>query len=344
MKRWDYAVALVLAVVTAGVIGLTLGSASGDAVSAAVAQQAAAVPTAGFGEEEENIIRVARQLSPAVVSISRGGGSGSGVVVRTDGVVLTNAHVVGNARRVDVRLADGRQIPGEVLGRDPTIDIAVVRVNARDLPAAPLGDSDELEAGQTAIAIGNPLGLERTVTTGVVSAVNRSPRGFGMDGLIQTDAAISPGNSGGPLLDSRGRLIGINTAVIVGAGAEGLGFAVPINLAQDVMQQIITTGRVVHAYLGIRYGELDPELARQFRLPISEGVIVAAVQRGGPAHRAGLLPGDIITRVDDVTIDEGGDLRRTLRERQPGQTITITVVRDGQTRRLTAELIEAPAA
>lgn len=343
MKRWTYGVVLVLAVVAAGVIGLTLGSASRDALPVAVAQQGAVTPTGSLGEEEENIIRVARQLSPAVVSISRVGGSGSGVVVRTDGVVLTNAHVVGNASTVEVRLADGRRIPGEVLGRDPTIDIAVVRVNARDLPAAPIGDSDELEAGQTAIAIGNPLGLERTVTTGVVSAVNRSPRGFGLDGLIQTDAAISPGNSGGPLLDSRGRLIGINTAVIVGAGAEGLGFAVPINLAQDVMQQIITTGRVVRAFLGIQFVDIEPELARQFRLATSEGVLVAAVGRGTPADRAGLLPGDIITRVDDVAIDEGGDLRRTLRERRPGQSIIITVVRDGRSRRLTAELIEAPA-
>ena len=344
MKRWAYAVVLVLAVVAAGVAGLTLGSASRDSVPLADAQQGAVAPTTGLGEEEQNIIRVAGQLSPTVVSISRSGGSGSGVVVRTDGFVLTNAHVVGNVTTVEVRLADGRRIPGEVLGRDPTIDIAVVRVNARDLPAAPIGDSDELEAGQTAIAIGNPLGLERTVTTGVVSAVNRSPRGFGLDGLIQTDAAISPGNSGGPLLDSRGRLIGINTAVIVGAGAEGLGFAVPINLAQDVMQQIITTGRVVRAFLGIQYVDLDPELARQFRLTTSEGVIVAAVGRRTPADRAGLLPGDIIIRVDDVTIAEGGDLRRTLRERRPGQTIAITVVRDGQTRRLTAELVEAPAA
>jgi S1-C subfamily serine protease len=345
MKRWTYGVVLLVAVAGAGAIGLTLGSASRDAVPVAIAQQGAVTQTsASLGEEEENIIRVARQLSPAVVSISRQGGSGSGVVVRTDGVVLTNAHVVGNVRSVEVRLADGRRIPGEVLGRDPTIDIAVVRVTARDLPAAPIGDSDELEAGQTAIAIGNPLGLERTVTTGVVSAVNRSPRGFGLDGLIQTDAAISPGNSGGPLLDSRGRLIGINTAVIVGAGAEGLGFAVPINLAQDVMQQIITTGRVVRAFLGIQYVDLEPELARQFRLPTSEGVLVAAVGRGTPADRAGLVPGDIITRVDDVAIDEGGDLRRTLRERRPGQRITITVVRDGQSQRLTAQLIEAPAA
>lgn len=344
MKRWTYAVAL-LAVIAAGAVGLTLGSASRDAVPVAVAQQGAIAPTGGgLGEEEENIIRVAQQVSPAVVSISRDGGSGSGVVVRSDGVLLTNAHVVGNVRTVQVRLADGRRIAGEVLGRDPSIDVAVVRVNARDLPAAPVGDSDELEAGQTAIAIGNPLGLERTVTTGVVSAVNRSPRGFGMDGLIQTDAAISPGNSGGPLLDSRGRLIGINTAVIVGAGAEGLGFAVPINLAQDAMQQIIATGRVVRAFLGIQYIDVEPEMVRQFRLATSEGVLVAAIARDGPADRGGLRPGDIITRVDDVAIREGGDLRRTLRERRPGDRITVTVVRDGQSRRLTIDLVEAPAA
>ncbi|MGQ0714953.1 MAG: S1C family serine protease [Gemmatimonadaceae bacterium] len=343
MKQRAYVLGLVVAVTIAGAIGLTIGSASRDALPVAVAQQGSAAATT-LGEEEQNIIRVAAQLSPAVVSISRSGGSGSGVVVRSDGVLLTNAHVVGNARSVEVRLADGRRIPGEVLGRDPSIDIAVVRVNAGNLPTAPLGDSDALEAGQTAIAIGNPLGLERTITTGVVSAVNRSPRGFGLDGLIQTDAAISPGNSGGPLLDSRGQLIGINTAVIVGAGAEGLGFAVPINLAQDVMQQIITTGRVVRAFLGIQYVDIEPELARQFRLSTNEGVLVAAVGRRTPADRAGIAPGDIITGVDDVAIRQGGDLRRTLRERRPGDRITITVLRQGQSRRLTAELIEAPSA
>jgi serine protease Do len=344
MRHWTYALVIVFALAIAGGIGLSIGSASRDALPSAIAQQRAADPAAvPLGQDEQNIIRVARQVSPAVVSISRSGGSGSGVVVRSDGIVLTNAHVVGNVRAVEVRLADGRRIAGQVLGRDPSIDIAVVRVNLRDLPAASVGDSDELEAGQTAIAIGNPLGLERTITTGVVSAVNRSPRGFGLDGLIQTDAAISPGNSGGPLLDSRGRLIGINTAVIVAPGAEGLGFAIPINLAQDAIEQIIATGRVVRAFLGIQYADIEPELARQFRLPTSEGILVTGVAQGTPAARAGLVRGDIITRVDGTAVRQGGDLRRTLRERRPGDTIRITVAGDGGSRELSARLVAAPS-
>ncbi len=343
MRQWLYALVVVSALAVAGGIGLTIGSASRDAVPAAIAQQSAPTgATVQLGQDEQNIIRVARQVSPAVVSISRSGGSGSGVVVRSDGIVLTNAHVVGNVRAVEVRLADGRRIAGRVLGRDASIDIAVVRVQASDLPTAPVGDSDALEAGQTAIAIGNPLGLERTITTGVVSAVNRSPRGFGLDGLIQTDAAISPGNSGGPLLDSRGRLIGINTAVIVAPGAEGLGFAIPINLAQDAIDQIIATGRVVRAFLGIQYADIEPEVARQFRLPANEGVLVTGVAQGTPADRAGLVRGDIITRLDETAIRQGGDLRRTLRERRPGDTIRITVARDGGSRELSARLVAAP--
>jgi S1-C subfamily serine protease len=277
--------------------------------------------------DEETAIQVGRRAGPSVVSVRRDGVMGSGVIVRQDGVVLTNAHVVGDAPLVEVGLADGRRLAGRVLGRDPTVDVAVVRLDARDLPAAPLADSDRLEVGQTAIAIGNPLGLERTLTRGVVSAVNRSPRGFGLDGLIQTDAAISPGNSGGPLLDSQGAVIGINTAVIAAPGASGLGFAVPINLASNIAEQLLTEGRVRRAFLGIEFRDLDPDMARLFRLPVPEGIIVAALAQGTPAARAGLREGDIITRVDDTLITQGGDLRRLLRQRRPGDTIRITVLR-----------------
>jgi S1-C subfamily serine protease len=278
-------------------------------------------------DAEQTVIRVAGAVTPAVVSVSRQGGSGTGIIIRRDGVILTNAHVVGNATNVEIGLADGRNLPGRVLGRDQTIDVAVVRVQAQDLPAAPLGDSDQLDVGQMAIAVGNPLGLERTVTTGVVSAVNRSPRGVGLDELIQTDAAISPGNSGGPLVDSRGQIIGLNTAVIAGVGASGLGFAVPINLANDVAQQLLTTGRIVRTYVGIRYGELAPEVARQFELPVSEGVIVGAVERNSPAARGGLRPRDIIVAANGTEIEDGGDLRRLLRGLDPGDTVRFEVVR-----------------
>ena len=280
--------------------------------------------------EEGNVVRVARQVTPAVVSVTSNAGAGSGVIIRADGVILTNAHVVGQSARVQIGLANGTTLTGRVLGRDPSIDIAVVDVEGAGLPAAPLGNSDALEVGQTAIAIGNPLALERTVTRGIVSALNRTASEFNLDELIQTDAAINPGNSGGPLLDSRGRVVGINTAVLRGAGgmgAEGLGFAVPINLASDVAQQILTTGRVTRAFIGINYVDVTAEMARQFGLPVQAGIILRAVGQGTPAGAAGLRPGDILTRLDDTPINTGGDLRRAIRERDPGDTVTLAGVR-----------------
>jgi S1-C subfamily serine protease len=291
--------------------------------------------------EEETVIRVARTATPAVVSVSRRGGSGSGVIVRADGVIITNAHVVGSARTVEIRTADGRTFTGTVLGRDESVDTAVVRVNATNLPAAPLGDSDRLEVGQIAVAIGNPLGLDRTVTRGVVSAVNRDPRGVAIAaGLIQTDAAINPGNSGGPLLDSGGRVIGINTAILV--GTTGLGFAVPINVAIDVMEQILTTGRVRRAYLGINDRDITPEIARYFRLPVDEGVVVVEVGRGSPADRAGIQVEDFIVGINRQPVEDGGDLRRLLRAHKPGDTVNLEVQRGSSRRTISVRLGEAP--
>ena len=276
--------------------------------------------------DEATIIRVAKQATPAVVSVTDPGvGLGSGVIIRPDGIIITNAHVVGTASRVEVGLADGRQIAGEVLGRDPSVDVAVVRVKLTGLPTAPLGNSDQLEVGQTAIAIGNPIGLDRTVTTGIISAINRSPRGFELGGLIQTDAAINPGNSGGPLLDSQGRVIGINSAIL--QGTTGLGFAIPINLAQDIANQVLTTGHITRPYLGINPAELSPEIVERFNLPVREGVIVRAVGQDTPAGRAGLQPGDIIVAIDGAPTPTASELLRILRERKPGDTIQVGVVR-----------------
>jgi S1-C subfamily serine protease len=283
--------------------------------------------------DEATIIRVARQVTPAVVSVTDPGvGLGSGVIVRADGIIITNAHVVGTASRVEVGLADGRQIAGQVLGRDPTVDVAIVRVGLTGLPTAPLGNSDQLEVGQTAIAIGNPIGLDRTVTTGIISAINRSPRGFELGGLIQTDAAINPGNSGGPLLDSQGRVIGINSAIL--QGTTGLGFAIPINLAQDIANQVLTTGHITRPYLGINPAELSPEIADRFNLPVREGVIVRTVDPQAPAGRAGLQPGDIITSIDGAPTRTASELLRILRARKPGDTIRIGVVRLDENGRL----------
>jgi serine protease Do len=291
--------------------------------------------------EEETVIRVARSASPAVVSVSRRGGSGSGVIIRSEGIIVTNAHVVGNYRTVEVRTADGRTLAGTVLGRDESVDIAIVRVNERNLPAAPLADSDKLEVGQLAIAIGNPLGLERTVTRGVVSATNRDPTGIGIAaGLIQTDAAINPGNSGGPLLDSSGRVIGINTAIL--AGTTGLGFAVPINLAVDVLNQITSTGRVSRAYLGLDMADINPEIARRFNLPVSEGVVVTLLGRNTPAARAGIRVEDFIVGFNGQPVRDGGDLRRMLRLAKPGDVARLEIVRGSRRSTVSVTLGSAP--
>ncbi|HEX6132793.1 MAG TPA: trypsin-like peptidase domain-containing protein [Longimicrobiales bacterium] len=318
----------------AGVLGLGIGAGQAMVGTDTALGSAAPAWAGDLQTPEQTVIDVTRRISPAVVSIAARGGSGSGVVIREDGVILTNAHVVGNSRTVEVRLANGDSLRGEVMGRAPDIDLAVVRVNARNLPAAPLGDSDRLQVGQAAIAIGNPLGFERTVTTGVVSALNRTlrgERGMYLDELIQTDAAINPGNSGGPLLDSRGRVIGINTAVLrstpVGQPVVGIGFAIPINLGRDIAEQLLTTGRVTRAFLGIRHVGVYPELVAQFRLPAREGVLVVEVQPGTPADRAGLRQGDIITRMAGSEVTDEGDLARVIRGSSPGQTIEISGVR-----------------
>lgn len=242
MKKETVMVAAALAVGIGIGVGQGLTGARGTAAAWA---ESAGVPADG---REQTVIAVAKEARPAVVSVRRDGGMGSGIVIRRDGVILTNAHVVGDAKEVGVGFADGKKLQGRVMGVDASADVAVVKVDGASLPVAPLADSDHLDVGQTAIAIGNPMGLEGTVTTGVVSATNRQRSADDFVGFIQTDAAINPGNSGGPLLDSHGRVMGINTWII--GKATGLGFAVPINVARDVAQQVLTTGQVRHASSG----------------------------------------------------------------------------------------------
>ncbi len=289
-------------------------------------QSIAALPP----QQEDVAVRVARQATPAVVSIGTGRGSGSGVIVDRNGTIITNAHVVGNSRTVRVGLQSGQLVQGTVRGRDPSVDIAVVQIPGSNYPSAPLGDSDRLAVGQTAVAIGNPFGLERTVTTGVVSAINRSIDAQ-FEPLIQTDAAINPGNSGGPLLDARGQVIGINTVVLrdptSGGAASGLGFAIPINLANEIARQIIATGRVRRAYIGVVPADITPEMAAQFGFPVQRGIILRDVGRGTPAAAAGLQVADIITQINGEPINSSGDLRRFLRAQQAGTTATLTVLR-----------------
>ena len=313
----------------------------------------AAEPSAPRTADEQSVIRVAKGVSPAVVTVLSGGGLGSGVILSGEkGIILTNAHVVSERDRngqmvvqksVRIRLKTAKELPGEVIYTDPNVDMAVVRVNATGLPSAPLGDSDTLEVGQSAIAIGNPLGLEQTVTTGVVSAINRRLSANDVDGFIQTDAAINPGNSGGPLLDSTGRVIGINTAVLRGNGAEGLGLAIPINLARNVVDQILTTGTVTRAIMGVVPVTVTPAIASRFNLPVRSGVILDEVTANSPAARAGLVRGDIVTALDGGAVAGRGELLKVLRGKKPGETVRVTFKRGMATRTASVRLTEAPA-
>jgi S1-C subfamily serine protease len=271
-------------------------------------------------------------------------GTGSGFIIDANGIILTNAHVVDGADRVTVVLTDGRRFDGEVLGQDILTDVAVVKIEATDLPTVPIGDSEQLQPGEWAIAIGNPLGLDNTVTVGIVSATGRSSADIGVSdrrvGFIQTDAAINPGNSGGPLLNQQGEVIGMNTAII--SGAQGLGFAVPINTVQRIADQLVANGRVDHPYLGVEMMPLTPELKEQinadpstdFTVTDDEGVLIVRVAEGSPAASAGLRAGDILLRIGDQTVTDVGTVQATVERSQIGQDLPIEVRRNGETLRL----------
>jgi S1-C subfamily serine protease len=322
----------------AALIGVSMFALGSAIQTAGVSPATAFAQPPAVAQQEDNVVRVVQEVTPAVVSISRPGGFGSGVLISPDGVLLTNAHVVGTVGVVTVGLADGRRLQGQVLGRVPDLDVAVVRVAGRGYPAAALGNSDALQAGQAAIAIGNPLGLERSVTSGVVSAVNRSPRGFRLEGLVQTDAAINPGNSGGPLLDSQGRVIGINTAIIAETGVTGLGFAIPINVASNVADQLIRTGRVVRPYMGILLNDNSPAMARNFNLPVTTGAIVVRLEAGSPAAQAGLRVGDIVVEAQGSPVSHTGELLNVIRRMSPGQVATLVVIRERARRTINIRL------
>ncbi len=306
----------------------------------------------GIETEESAIIKAVEKVRPAVVNINTRGqvqtvfgvfpqeGAGSGVIIREDGLILTNYHVIQGAQDITVTLVSGKQLPARVVGGDRFADMAVLRVDSdRPLPVVPLGSSSALKVGQLGIAIGNPFGLGSSVTVGVISALNRSIQispDFVVESLIQTDAAINPGNSGGALVDSAGRLIGINTAIV--QQAQGIGFAIPVDIAVTIMNQLIKTGRVVRPALGIILGgEIDPSIQQAYSLPVDHGVIVQDVQAGGPAATAGFQPNDIIVAVNGQKISGINDLRRTLFEKQPGDRVQVEVMRG--TRRMTFTVV-----
>jgi serine protease Do len=265
-------------------------------------------------------------------------GMGSGFVVSSDGLILTNAHVVEGSDQVKVTLKDGKTYQGKVMGTDPLTDVAVVKIEATGLPAVTFADSDTLQPGEWAIAIGNPLGLDNTVTTGIVSATGRSSAQVGVAdkrvSFIQTDAAINPGNSGGPLLNSQGQVIGINTAII--QNAQGLGFAIPVNAARDIAEELIATGKVDHPFLGIQMAQITPELKQElksqkdFAVDATEGILIVEVVPDSPADRAGLKSGDVINQIAEQKITTAAQVQQAVEKTEVGKKINLGLLRNDQ--------------
>jgi S1-C subfamily serine protease len=313
-------------------------------------------------DESNAVIDAVNRVAPAVVLIqtSTGGGlfgggtgTGSGVIYDPNGWILTNRHVVEDAQSLIVELNDGRTFEATPYGIDPLTDLAIIKVDATDLPVAPVGSSGDLEPGQLAIAIGNPLGYKHTVTTGIVSGLGRQITASSANqesadtlrNLIQTDAAINPGNSGGPLVNSAGQVIGINTAV--STEAQGLGFAIPIDVAKPIMQQALDGKELVRPWIGVYYTPITPARAEAENLPSQYGALVgttegSAIVPGSPAEAAGLRDGDIIVALDGETLNEESDLATLILPYEPGDTITLRVLRDNTTTNIEVTLGELP--
>jgi len=267
--------------------------------------------------------------------------AGSGVIINAArGYVLTNNHVVKNADKVVVSLKDGRKFTAKVLGADAGTDIAILQISAKQLTALPLGDSDKLKVGDFVVAVGNPFALGQTVTSGIVSALGRSGLGIeGYENFIQTDASINPGNSGGALVNLRGELIGINTAIVAPSGGNvGIGFAIPINMAHSIAQQLIKTGKVQRGFLGVSIQDMTPDIAKAMGVHTRQGAIVAQVTAGSAADKAGLKAGDVVTAVNGKPVKNAAVLRNRIGLIQPGTTITLSIIRNGSPMLLTAVL------
>ncbi len=269
---------------------------------------------------------------------------GSGVIVSDDGYILTNNHVVKDADEIKVFLSDRREFKGKVIGTDPKTDLAVIKIDAQDLPAIKIGESDDLKVGEVVIAIGNPFGLNQTITMGIVSAVGRSNVGIAdYEDFIQTDAAINPGNSGGALVNTRGELVGINTAIFsTSGGYMGIGFAIPSDMAKAVMQSIVKYGKVIRGWLGVTIQRLTPELAESFDIKEDKGALVTDVVKDSPADKAGFRRGDLIIEFDGKDVADETALRNMVANTPPGKTVQVRIVREGRERILTVTLGEYP--
>ncbi|HEX9742181.1 MAG TPA: Do family serine endopeptidase [Nitrospiraceae bacterium] len=305
-------------------------------------------------EELQSVITdLAERVKPSVVSVGairpkdslrdrppNAPGSGSGVIIDQEGHIITNNHVVSDATEVEVRLSDKTKFIAQVIGKDPDTDLAILKVTTdRKLPSARFGDSSSVKVGQWALAVGNPFGLDRTVTLGVISGIGRENMNLSRyENFLQTDASINPGNSGGPLFNMHGEVIGINTAII--NFAQGIGFAIPSNMARQVMEQLLASGKVVRGWLGVGIQPVTADLAAKFGVNEGEGVLVNEVFDKDPAARAGIKPGDIITKVDGKSVETPNMLSRLIATLPPGATTRIEIVRDGQRRLLPVPLSE----
>ena len=270
---------------------------------------------------------------------------GSGVIVHKDGYILTNNHVVKGADEIKVILSDKREFKGKVIGLDPKTDLAVIKIDSDNLPVIELGDSDILRTGESVLAIGNPFGLSQTVTTGIVSATGRANVGIAdYEDFIQTDAPINPGNSGGALVNVRGELIGINTAIFsTSGGYQGIGFAIPSNMAKTVMESLIKEGKVVRGWLGVTIQPLTPELSKQFGLKDEKGILVADVTEGSPAEKAGIQRGDIILEFGGREVSEGRTLRNSVANTIPNTVVKVKLMRDGNPKVVEVRISEIPS-
>lgn len=276
---------------------------------------------------------------------SRAFSLGSGVIISPKGYILTNQHVVEAADEIEVALPDGKRLVAKVVGSDPETDLAVLQVDARDLPAITLAQPENLKVGDVVLAIGNPLGVGQTVTMGIVSALHRSGLRINtFENFIQTDAAINQGNSGGALIDTSGSLVGINTAILSQSGGSiGIGFAIPVSTAKQVMEQLIATGAVTRGWVGVELQEITPELADSFKLPTTAGVLVAGVQRGSPADRAGIKPGDIVVSVDGKPVRDPDSMRNLIVALKPGKQTTLALKRGDKNLELLVGVGKRPA-
>ncbi len=326
-------------------------------------------------EDEENTIAIYERVNAGVVNITNiavtydfflnpvpSETTGSGCIVDKKGYILTNHHVIRRSDRLEVTLSDGSKWPAKRIGTDPQSDLAIIQIGAppERLTVIPLGSSDHLRPGQKVLAIGNPFGLERTLTLGIISALRKSVKSgeFEMDEVIQTDAAINPGNSGGPLLNADGKMIGVNTAIFTPSGGSvGIGFAIPMNNARKIIMELMTKGYVAYPWLGIDFQALIPEYAEALSLPVSRGLLIARVFRGGPGHLAGIrggkhrievgnailiVGGDILTGMDGSKIESADDFHHLMKQKKPGERTTLTVWRGKAKKDLAATLGERP--